>query len=410
MNPREFAREGDYPTAILLTYSFDPLFFERICLPDLWTGGTGDTLVVADAAEATRAIRGREGQCLRLGRSYQMALAKSAGAFHPKVMLRLGRDGGLVWVGSGNLTCGGWGANRELAGAWRIGPKEADTGSWVGGFLDGVARCLHPNRQFDVLGRAKAIDWVAATSDAAGREFGPILATFDGRSLSARLAERWAGRRFEEVRILTGSTDENAAFVRWAHAEFGISRATILVPGSSSSLLAGELGRCPVEVRVLGVPSPSLHAKFYWFAGPDGDAAVTGSANCSAQAWLRPPGPAEMSKRLSCTTLPTGTHSPKFSPSSMTRSSNPPGLRPGNGRPRVSRPVVTTAIGCPRSAGRPPRARYVRRSRTRLGPVPANCNSKVRLTVSGSFHRKPTRTTGTANRVMSSMTAELSSA
>jgi hypothetical protein len=29
-----------------------------------------------------------------------------------------------------------------------------------------------------------------------------------------------------------------------------------------------------------------MHAKFYWFFGPDGSAAVVGSANCSAAAWL----------------------------------------------------------------------------------------------------------------------------
>lgn len=288
MNPREFARDGDYPTAIVLTYSFDPLFFERISLPDLWAGGTGDTLVVADAGEASRAIRGREGRCLHLGRSYQLALATSAGAFHPKVMLRLGREGGLVWAGSGNLTCGGWGANRELAAAWRIGPKQADTGSWVGGFLEAVTRCLPPNRHFDVLGRAREIDWVVTAADSVTES--PLIATFEGESLAVKLARRWAGRRFDEVRILTGSTDENAAFIRWAHDAFGISKATILVPGASSTLLAREVERSPVELRVLGVPSPALHAKFYWFAGPDGSAAIVGSANCSAQAWLRPPG------------------------------------------------------------------------------------------------------------------------
>ncbi len=34
---------------------------------------------------------------------------------------------------------------------------------------------------------------------------------------------------------------------------------------------------------------PYLHAKFYWFEGPDGNCAVVGSANCSAAAWLHSP-------------------------------------------------------------------------------------------------------------------------
>ena len=35
MNPRLFCRERAYHKALLLTYSFDPIFFEQVVLPDL---------------------------------------------------------------------------------------------------------------------------------------------------------------------------------------------------------------------------------------------------------------------------------------------------------------------------------------------------------------------------------------
>ena len=48
MNPRDFCRQRTFHKALLLTYSFDPVFFEQIVLPDLWAGRTSDILVLGD--------------------------------------------------------------------------------------------------------------------------------------------------------------------------------------------------------------------------------------------------------------------------------------------------------------------------------------------------------------------------
>ena len=54
-----------------------------------------------------------------------------------------------------------------------------------------------------------------------------------------------------------------------------------------ASFDAGALGELPLAVRFIeSDPARLMHAKFYWFSGPDGNAAVMGSANCSAAAWL----------------------------------------------------------------------------------------------------------------------------
>jgi len=48
MNPRLFCREQVYETTIGLTYTFDPIFFERLILNDLRAGGSGEILIIAD--------------------------------------------------------------------------------------------------------------------------------------------------------------------------------------------------------------------------------------------------------------------------------------------------------------------------------------------------------------------------
>lgn len=50
-----------------------------------------------------------------------------------------------------------------------------------------------------------------------------------------------------------------------------------------------KLSKLPVDIRIIPVEGDMLHAKFYWFEGSQGDAAILGSANCSATAWLLAP-------------------------------------------------------------------------------------------------------------------------
>ena len=108
--------------------------------------------------------------------------------------------------------------------------------------------------------------------------------------MAEALAERWAGRRFTEMRIFTGSTDESGAFLRWANQTFGIRKAVVALTPSQASFLPKKLANLPLELRVIPMHGPPpLHAKFYYFKGPQGACAVMGSPNCSAAAWLLSP-------------------------------------------------------------------------------------------------------------------------
>lgn len=288
MNPREFCRTGSYPIAIFLTFDFNALFFERIVLPDLWAGGAGDVLVIADNRRLEESMGRWEGQVRHLGRRYLLERAHVTGTFHPKLIVRLGEDGGLVWVGSGNLTSGGWGGNRELASGWEVGPELSDDGSWLADLLDHCEAWCSGARQLDILRRARQLPWLGSSTTPTSPT--PLLVSRGARSLSDLLEERWAGRRFEEVKVLTGSTDDQGALLRWCHEAFGIARATVLVDEDRCSFVEGKLTTLPIEMQSLWEPATNvLHAKLLWFRGPEGVAAVTGSANCSAAAWLVPP-------------------------------------------------------------------------------------------------------------------------
>ena len=286
ISAREFCREREFPVTIFLTYSFDPLFFERVPLNDLEKGGSRRIVIVADGGQVQEAM----GQCLDqlayLGRRYVLAEAVSTRTFHPKLIVRLSPAGGRVWIGSGNLTYPGWGGHQEVGAAWSIGPKEDDRGLWLGPLLVEVGAVVRSSTYEDQLATIhESIGWLNVPTSDAGRS--PILFGTPTQPLAPQLADRWKNRHFDELRLCTGSTDKDGAFLLWAHHTFGVKRAIVCVSPAYASFDVLRLKQLPIEVQIVKPKAGQMmHAKFFWFSGAQGCAAVAGSANCSAAAWL----------------------------------------------------------------------------------------------------------------------------
>ena len=118
----------------------------------------------------------------------------------------------------------------------------------------------------------------------------PVILSRKNEPIGTQLTERWRGRRFENAVLATGSSDDRGAMLRWLHDQFGIVQATVLLDPSMASLDPAKLSLLPVQVELVKPKeSRTVHAKFYWLKGPDGAAAIMGSANCSAAAWLLSP-------------------------------------------------------------------------------------------------------------------------
>jgi len=283
MNARDFLTEGGFPTTLALTYSFDPVFFERVVLRALWVGGANDVLVLADGGEVDRAFERPHGPIRHLGREYALAPVREQGRFHPKLLLRVGQDEGRVWVGSGNLTHGGWGLNREIGMAWRIGPEYEDSGAWIRPLLQQAREWTQSPTVASVLDRLADRSWIPSSPDADAR----VL--FSGtRTIAQQLTARWPGRRFDRLRFMTGSTDETGELLRWLARTFGVKDAAGAITPTRCSWTAEQLEGLPLQLRLHPADRPYLHAKAYHLSGPDGDVLLVGSANCGPSAWLRP--------------------------------------------------------------------------------------------------------------------------
>ena len=284
MNPRDFLRKPGYPFALLTTYSFDPYFFERLVLPDIWAGGSNSILVLVDQGKLRNALNSHIGDLRHLGRRYFIQPVEWRGAFHPKIFLRLRDEGGLAWVGSNNLTRGGWGGNSELGSAWRLDREGLDGCGWLTGlisYIDSTTTGLAK----DLVYKVQRLPWL---EDIPGESKHDVLISLE-EPIGVQVERRWAGRRFTSLKILTGSTDRDAGFLHWATETFGLENIDICLTPECASLEAPALGGLGPKLRIVPPLGQKLmHAKFYWFNGPDGPGALWGSANCSSSAWLIP--------------------------------------------------------------------------------------------------------------------------
>jgi hypothetical protein len=161
-----------------------------------------------------------------------------------------------------------------------------DAGAWLSDLLREVRTVTRSEAfrsQIEIV--RSSIPWLGVRDDVTTAS--PVLLGLPNRPLAPQLARRWEGRRFTTVKIFTGSTDVDGAFLLWAHKTFGVKKATVCLTPSFASFDAKQLAKLPLNVRfVERDQTRRVHAKLYWFSGPDGEAAVMGSANCSAAAWL----------------------------------------------------------------------------------------------------------------------------
>lgn len=287
MNPRTFCREPGFPRCLALTFSFDPLFFERIILRDLWYSGAGDITVVSDHGELSEAVARYAGQFNFLGKKYLLTTAFTKGNFHPKLILRVGPKGAMLLIGSGNLTFGGWGGNKELALNLHLKADEPESSAIVNYLLDHIYPYLMTEAARDSLARLRDYPWLINRNVSVDHT---LFLSRPEEPLVDQLLSRWSGRRFNRMVVFTGSTDEKGSFINWCQKQFGIEECVVAVSPEHSSFLKQEIEK--LQVKVLLAPFKGvhrLHAKFYWFEGPDGPAAIVGSANCSRAAWLLAP-------------------------------------------------------------------------------------------------------------------------
>lgn len=127
---------GGWHCSIATTYSVDPQFYDLYMERRLRSfGGSDNNILMADARMLKIALDAMPEGFAAAGTRYAVLPVKVAGAFHPKLHLRLGERKARLVVGSANATARGWGRNQEIVASldWRLGAEDAPDNDAMGG-------------------------------------------------------------------------------------------------------------------------------------------------------------------------------------------------------------------------------------------------------------------------------------
>ncbi|GAA1825396.1 hypothetical protein GCM10009714_03850 [Microlunatus capsulatus] len=273
--------------ALFLTFGFDSGFFERGILGRCRAAGAVVTVIADGTVWAPDPIALRSA-----GQEYLLGLAATPRAFHPKLMLLQGGDGALAAIGSGNLTTSGWQYNTEL---WRC--------------LEATAAGA-PTQP--LLELAEWLDQLTTTATLAGPHRDAVHRSTDRLlALLTRVPEQSSTVRVlpldrpvieglpqgpvDELLLAAPFIDPAADAIHALLKRLQPRQATIVLqehrgvfdPATLTSVLAAATG----SVTVIADRSTRYrHAKLIeWRTGTQ-RWALTGSANLTGSALLRPPG------------------------------------------------------------------------------------------------------------------------
>ncbi|MHA1749542.1 MAG: hypothetical protein ACTSYF_12955, partial [Promethearchaeota archaeon] len=110
------SNEKNLTHIFILTYNIDFLFIQSLIIPQLRKCGNPKLTILADS-ECAIDVFERQGKYISaLGIRYRVIPVgvQNLLCFHPKALVLIGKNQGQIFIGSGNLSFGGWRENAEI--------------------------------------------------------------------------------------------------------------------------------------------------------------------------------------------------------------------------------------------------------------------------------------------------------
>ena len=281
-----------YHTCIATTFGIDFDAYESIVLSRLQGSGCRNNMVIADGRMLTHALNGASELPRRAGTHYTVSGAATAGLFHPKLILQLGRRGGRLIVGSANMTPSGLAGNLELVDT--LTSDEAGSGAqqlivqaweFVSGFIDGDRQSLANQRSWT---QART-PWLGSAEPATG-----LVPLADG-TLAALLisgqaeglGERFAAMIDETVHrlvVISPYWDRDLTALSHLATRLGAMETAVLVDPDTREFPSDAIGAVP-DLRLYDrgnfQAGRYIHAKAMIAQTDAADHLLVGSANCT---------------------------------------------------------------------------------------------------------------------------------
>lgn len=283
--------DGQAREALFCSFNVDLGYFEQAVLGAVEATGARVT-VVGDARVANPDPRAAAGAGTRY--VHGLAAPSSGGAFHAKVTVVAGRERALVAIGSGDLSPGGWGLNKE---SWTVATADreacpelvADVADWLRS-LDGLC-ALAPLAASGISRTAALLEELAVEADIV--DTGHRLVHTSARPIADQLPRG----EVDHLLLYSPFHDERTAAAGELIARLRPARVTLAVQSGGRTVIQPSALRriiaaagIPVEI-VEDAEERYLHETLIEAVTPDGSRwALTGSPDLSVRALLTPAG------------------------------------------------------------------------------------------------------------------------
>ncbi|MCY3738108.1 MAG: hypothetical protein OXG13_17005 [Gemmatimonadaceae bacterium] len=284
--------KGIRPEAVILTtYSCHFPYFEQVILRRLRRAGIRQVVLLIDQEMLAQAVE--DAPPRRAGRDYALIPVARRTAFHPKVVLLGGSRGGVLSVGSHNLTLAGYSWNKEVAtlqrsvGASAPDPRFRDAWEAVKGWMLSSTVCGYLCEE-ELAAFENALPWLH-DSDGQTPDARVLIAGGD-RSIWEQVTEL-IDAPVERVTVVGAFFDSRLQFVERIARDLGpieliigVDPQTVSAPPTIAEV---EHAKLVAASQVWGFEARYLHAKCLLVEDIEGSSLlVTGSANPSRSAWL----------------------------------------------------------------------------------------------------------------------------
>lgn len=287
----------DVTNAIILTHNIDFVFLQSVVLGELRRCGHPRLTVFADAQCALSSYE-QQGHLLdSLGSRFRVVPVsmRPGFRFHPKALLLSSPVKAILFVGSGNLTFGGW---RENAEVWLRYDTDSDgLPPFVAfhSYLDEIASAT-PLRETVAAEIEEAFDKESRPWAAAPAEPGGLLGRMGtGEALLSRMKTAAGATPVERLVVCSPYFDDEAVALRKLSEELQAKATVVFAQKRQSGLLKSAADQLTADFCISTVDflrkdaanverSSFMHAKFYALERQGSVTVFAGSANCSKAA------------------------------------------------------------------------------------------------------------------------------
>lgn len=288
-----------YHSAVLTTYTFDPIYFSTFYLSKLKSCGITNIIVMVDSSNYDAIMRdyARYGSYLSYG-DYTLVRQQPSfgGVFHPKICMLVGQKQGLMLVGSANLTYSGQSVNEEVWGClWLSGENSPYIPLfgrlWI--YLNSVVvKSTLVRQQMEWM--IEYSDWLeTAVSKSSSSVTTPegeditLLFNEDKQSIYAQLKSRIANAKIREIDVVVPFYDEKGTILTSFRRDYrpSVLKSVVYKDGTYPSSMVNANPMDFIEWKADGNQKERLHAKIYEFKTDKGSFVMIGSVNATPSAF-----------------------------------------------------------------------------------------------------------------------------